>query len=46
MLINEKNLYYIDDNNVNVSIIENDVENVIKKFLLIASIFYNESNCF
>ena len=29
MLVNEKNLYYIDNNNVNVFVIENDVKNVI-----------------
>ena len=46
MLINEKNLYRIDDNNINVFVIENDVLNIINKILFIASIFHNISNCF
>ena len=46
MLINKKNLYNIDDNNINIFVIENDVKNVINKILLIVSIFYNITNCF
>ena len=46
MLINEKNLYYIDNNNVNIFIIKNDVKNIINKILFVASIFYNITNCF
>ena len=46
MLVNEKNLYYIDNNHVNVFIIENDVENVINKILFVTSIFYNITNYF
>ena len=46
MLINDFFLYNIDDNNVNVFIIKNDVENVINKKKIIASIFYNVTNCF
>ena len=46
MLVNEKNLYYINNNNVNLFVIENDIKNVINKFFFIASIFYNVTNCF
>ena len=46
MLINKKNLYNIDNNNVNILVIENDVENVINRIFLVASIFYNVTNCF
>ena len=46
MLINKKNLYNIDNNNVNIFVIENDVEDVINKILFVASILYNISNCF
>ena len=44
MLVNEKNLYNIDNNNINVFIIENDIENVINKIFFIASILYNVTN--
>ena len=46
MFINEKNLYRIDDNNINVFVIENNVKDVINKTFFIASIFYNVTNCF
>ena len=46
MLISKKNLYNIDDNNVNVFVIENDVEDVINKILFITSIFHDIANCF
>ena len=46
MFINKKNLCNIDDNNVNIFVIENDVEDVINRILLVASIFYNVTNCF
>ena len=46
MFINKKNLYNIDNNNVNIFVIENDVKNVINKILLIASIFHDITNCF
>ena len=46
MFINKKNLYNIDDNNINIFVIKNDVENVINKILFIMSILYNISNCF
>ena len=46
MLIRKKNLCNIDDNNVNILVIENDVEDVINKILLVASIFHNIMNCF
>ena len=46
MLVNEKNLYNIDNNNINFFVIENDVENVINKIFFISSIFYNVTNCF
>ena len=46
MLIRKKNLYNIDNNNVNIFIIENDIKNVINKIFFIASIFHNITNCF
>ena len=46
MLINEKNLYNIDNNNVNIFVIENDVEDVINRIFLIASILHSVKNCF
>ena len=46
MLVNEKNLYRINNNDVNVIVIENDVKDVINKKKVIASIFYNITNCF
>ena len=46
MLVNEKNLYNIDDNNINILVIKNDVENVINKIPFISSILYNITNCF
>ena len=46
MLINKKNLYNIDDDNVNIFVIKNDVENVINRILFIANIFYDITNCF
>ena len=46
MFINEKNLYNIDNNNVNILIIENDVKDVINRIFFVASIFYNVTNCF
>ena len=46
MLINEKNLYNIDDDNVNIFIIKNDIEDVINKILFIVSVFHNVANCF
>ena len=46
MLINEKNLYNIDNNNVNIFIIKNDVKDVINKIFLVASILYNVTNYF
>ena len=46
MFINEKNLYYIDNDNDNVFVIKNNVENVINKILFVASILYNVSNYF
>ena len=44
MLVNEKNLNNIDNNNVNVFVIENDVKNVINKKKKIVSIFHNITN--
>ena len=35
MFINEKNLYRIDDNNVEVFVIENDIKNVVNKLFLL-----------
>ena len=46
MLINEKNLYNIDDNNINIFIIENDVKDVINRILFVASILHDITNCF
>ena len=46
MLIRKKNLYNINNNNVNIFIIENDVEDVINKIFLITNIFYNITDCF
>ena len=46
MLINKKNLYNIDNNNINILVIENDIKNVINKFFFVAGIFYNVTNCF
>ena len=46
MLINEKNLYNIDNNNVNIFVIENDIKNVINRILFVASVLYNITNCF
>ena len=46
MLVNEKHLYYIDNNNINVFIIENDAKNVIRKILSTTSIFNNITNYF
>ena len=46
MLIRKKNLYNIDNNNVNILVIENDVEDVINKILFVVSIFHNVTNCF
>ena len=46
MLIRKKNLYNIDNNNINILIIENYVEDVINKILLVANIFHNITNCF
>ena len=46
MLIRKKNLYNINNNNINILVIENDVKDVINKILLIASIFHNITNCF
>ena len=46
MLINEKNLYNIDNNNVNIFAIKNDVKDVINRIFLVASILYNITNCF
>ena len=46
MLIRKKNLYNINDNNVNIFVIENDVKDVINKIFFIASILYNVTNCF
>ena len=46
MLISEKNLCNIDNNDVNIFIIENDVEDVINKILFVASIFHNIADCF
>ena len=46
MLIRKKNLYNIDDNNVNIFVIKNDVEDVINRIFFITSIFHNVTNCF
>ena len=46
MLIRKKNLYNIDNNNVNIFAIKNDVENVINKILFVISILHNITNCF
>ena len=46
MLINKKNLYNIDNNNVNIFVIENDVEDIINKILFVASILHDITNCF
>ena len=39
MLINEKNLYNIDNNNINIFVIENDVKDVINIFFLLRAFF-------
>ena len=44
MFINEKNLYNIDNNNVNDFVIKNDIKNVINKIFFVASNFYNITN--
>ena len=46
MLVNKKRLYRIDNNNINNFIVENDIENVIRKKKFITSIFNNVINCF
>ena len=46
MFINEKHLYRIDNNNVNIFIIKNDIENVIRRIFFVISIFNNVTNCF
>ena len=46
MLINEKNLYNIDNNNVNIFVIKNDAEDVINKNFFILNILHNVTNCF
>ena len=46
MLVNEKHLYDIDNNNVNVFVIKNDIKNVIYKIFFTTSIFNNITNCF
>ena len=46
MLVNEKNLYRIDNNNINIFIIKIDIKDVINKIFFVASIFHNITNCF
>ena len=46
MLINKKNLYNIDNDNINIFIIKNDVKDVINKILFVVSILHNVANCF
>ena len=46
MFINKKNLYNINNNNVNIFVIENDIEDVINKIFLVASILHDITNYF
>ena len=46
MFISKKNLYNIDNNNVNIFVIENDVKDVINRIFFIVSIFYDITNYF
>ena len=46
MLINKKNLYNIDNNNINIFIIKNDVKDIINKILFVASILHDVTNYF
>ena len=46
MFINEKNLYRINNNNINIFVIKNDVKDIINKKKFIVSIFHNITNCF